>query len=60
MVAVVADSACNLPNALARDHAIAIVPMSLTVGGRSYRDGVDLSPAELYERLASDDEPATT
>jgi DegV family protein with EDD domain len=60
MVAVVADSACNLPDELAREFGITIVPLSLTIGGRTYRDGVDLTPDELYARLARDDGLATT
>jgi DegV family protein with EDD domain len=60
MVAVVTDSAANLPDELARELGIEVVPMYLKFGERVYRDGVDLTPADFYERLVQDDEPAST
>ena len=55
-VSIVTDSAASLPPDLAACHDITVVPMSLTLGGISYRDG-DLSLAELLSRL---DEGVTT
>jgi len=60
MVAVVTDSAANLPPDLAAELGIDVVPMYVTIGGESFRDGVDLRPDELYERLAQGDAVATT
>jgi fatty acid kinase fatty acid binding subunit len=60
MVAVVADSAANLPSALARELGIEIVPMYLKLGDQVYRDGTDLTPEDFYQRLAVDGETATT
>src|SRR5438477_12601417 len=60
MVAVVTDSAANLPQALARDLSIGVVPMYLKFGERVYRDGLDLTPADFYERLVRDQESAST
>ena len=60
MVAVVADSAANIPPDLAQELGIEIVPLYLQLGGRGYRDGVDLTPSDFYERLARDEEPAST
>jgi DegV family protein with EDD domain len=60
MVAVVTDSAANLPRELARDLGIEVVPMYLKFGEQVYRDGVDLTPADFYERLVRDGEPAST
>ena len=60
MVAIVADSAANLPGELAREVGIEVVPMYLNMGGRVYRDGADLTPADFYQRLLRDREPAST
>jgi DegV family protein with EDD domain len=60
LVAVVADSAANLPGELARELGIEIVPMYLKFGEQVYRDGTDLTPSDFYERLARDHEPAST
>jgi DegV family protein with EDD domain len=60
MVGVVTDSAANLPGELARELGIEVVPMYLKFGQVVYRDGVDLTPADFYQRLARDDQPAST
>ena len=60
MVVVVTDSAANLPPDLARELGIDVVPMYVTVGSEVFRDGVDLRPDQLYERLARGDAVATT
>jgi DegV family protein with EDD domain len=60
MVAIVTDSAANLPTELASELGIEIVPMYLKFGDRVYRDGVDLAPADFYRRLVADAEVAST
>jgi DegV family protein with EDD domain len=60
VVAVVTDSAANLPAALAGELRIEVVPMYLMLGDVVYRDGVDLAPADLYSRLSADGVVATT
>lgn len=60
MVAVVTDSAANVPPDVAAELNIEVVPMYLKFGERSYRDGVDLVGSDFYERLQRDRELATT
>jgi DegV family protein with EDD domain len=60
MVAIVTDSAANLPGGLASELGIEIVPMYLKFGERVYRDGVDLAPSDFYRRLVEDAEIAST
>jgi DegV family protein with EDD domain len=60
VVAVVADSAANLPEALAKDLRIEIVPMYLRLGRAVYRDGIDLTPSDFYRRLEQHRETAST
>ncbi len=60
MVAIVADSAANLPGGLAEELGIRLVPLYLRVGERSYRDGLDLATADLYARLARGEGPVST
>jgi DegV family protein with EDD domain len=54
VVAIVADSAANLPVDVALEDRIRVVPMYLKFGDRVYRDGVDMTPADFYELLARD------
>jgi DegV family protein with EDD domain len=51
-VAVVTDSASNLPAELVEREAIEVVPMILKFGDREVADGVDLEPREFYRALA--------
>lgn len=60
MVGVVTDSAANLPEDLAADLGIRIVPLYLHFGDAVYRDGVDLTPADFYERLVRGGVAAST
>ncbi|HYT30383.1 MAG TPA: DegV family protein, partial [Actinomycetota bacterium] len=60
MVAVVADSAANVPPDLAGELRIELVPLYLKFGDTEYRDGVDMAPRDFYRRLVRDEEPAST
>jgi DegV family protein with EDD domain len=60
MVAIVADSAANLPPDLAHDLGIVTVPLYLRLGDEVFRDGVDLTPGDFYERLAEERVSAST
>ncbi|HIP96921.1 MAG TPA: DegV family protein [Anaerolineae bacterium] len=50
-VAIVTDSAANLPPELVARHNIIVVPLLLYWDGHEYRDGVDITPGELYHAL---------
>jgi DegV family protein with EDD domain len=60
VVAIVTDSAANLPSELAGELGIEIVPMYLKFGSDMYRDGADLTPSDFYQRLVRDHVPAST
>ena len=46
--AVVVDSAASVPDEFGEDPMTFVVPMILRVGDETFRDGVDISPAEFY------------
>ena len=50
-VAVVTDSVAQVDPQLATLLGITVVPMKLVLGDREYRDGIDITPAELYRRM---------
>jgi DegV family protein with EDD domain len=52
-VKVVTDSAADVPAELAQRLDIAILPCYVIFGSEVYRDGVDLSPREFYDKLAT-------
>ncbi len=60
-VAIVTDSTVDLPRNLAQQHGIHIAPQQIIWGTDTYRDGVDMSPQQFYERLkASKENPRTS
>ena len=52
MIAVVTDSTCQLSDAQIRDAGITVVPITITIDGQDYLEGVDLDPSAFYDRLA--------
>jgi len=56
-VAVVTDSAADLPQDWAERHGVAVVPLQVIVGDRTYRDGIDLDSQGLKEILTTPGAP---
>lgn len=50
-VRVFSDSTCDLPPELRDKHRIGIIPLYVTFGEESYRDGVDITPIELFRKV---------
>ena len=60
-IKVVTDSTADLPPQLAKELGITVVPVYLRFGDEVYRDRVDISEDEFYERLVHDPiHPSTT
>lgn len=53
-IAVVTDSTSDIEPARARELGITVVPLFVIFGEKSYRDYVDLSRREFYEKLATE------
>jgi len=52
-VFIVTDSTSDIPRDLVDQYGITVVPLSITFGDESFRDGVDLGADEFYARLQS-------
>jgi DegV family protein with EDD domain len=50
-VTIVTDSTAGLPAEMVEELGIHVVPVLLIQSGRTYRDGVDITPTEVYRRL---------
>ena len=59
-IRLVTDSTCDLPEEIAAQHGIAVVPLYINFGRESYLDGVDLSREAFYARLPDCDPTPTT
>ena len=51
MICFVTDSASQLSPTLAAEWGVAVVPITVTVDGQDYQEGVDLTPAQFWTRV---------
>ncbi len=51
-VRIVTDSACDLPQSVADELGIEIVPLTIRIDGHEYVDRADLTPAEFWAKCA--------
>lgn len=59
-VRIVTDSAADIPPALAQQHGVVVVPLSIRFGDESFVSGVELSADAFWQKLkTSPDAPAT-
>jgi DegV family protein with EDD domain len=49
---VVTDSSSDIPPEIARELDITVVPIYIRFDNKVYRDGIDISPDQFYDRLA--------
>lgn len=52
-IKIVADSTCDLSPELIKQYDISIIPLCIIMGDKSYDDGLDISPEDIY-RWADD------
>ncbi len=50
-VAIVTDSTASVPAELVEKYNIHVVPLQVIWEGKTYRDGIDITPEAFYERL---------
>jgi DegV family protein with EDD domain len=53
-VAIVTDSTADIPPALLEGLPIFVAPLHVILGDESFKDNVDITPAQFYERLKTD------
>lgn len=53
MVKIVTDSVSDIPPEVASELDITVIPLNVHFGTETYRDGIDLSRTEFYEKLQS-------
>lgn len=58
--AIVTDSTADLPDEVIADPNLTMVPLKLHFGDETFRDWIDIRPAEFYARLRAADRLPTT
>ncbi len=59
-VKIVTDSTADLPPALVKELGINVVPLKVLFGEKVYREGVDITPKEFYEKLRESEKLPST
>jgi DegV family protein with EDD domain len=59
-VAIVTDSSATVPADLVQQLDIRVVPIWLALGGHAFRDGVDITAAEVYRWLRESKRPSSS
>jgi len=59
-VKIITDSASDLSPEIVKELGITVIPVYVSVSGQSYRDGVDISLDEIYQKMAEGNILATT
>ena len=53
-IALLADSACDLPRELIEKYGIKILPLKIIYPDREYSDRVDIEPQDVYDRMPAE------
>lgn len=53
-IAILTDSGSDVPPELVQELGIFVLPLQVNYKSASYRDGVDITPLEVYERLRTE------
>lgn len=59
-VAIVCESTCCLPEDLIQKYHMSIIPIPFVFGTETFLDGVDITPAQFYEKLLATRMPPKT
>ena len=59
-VKIIADSTCDLSKDLLEKYDISVLPLHIVLGDKEYKDGLEISPDEIYEWSNSNKEAPKT
>ncbi|HIR84613.1 MAG TPA: DegV family protein [Candidatus Galloscillospira excrementavium] len=59
-IQITSDSTCDLSPALLQSYGVRIIPLSVIQGGTSYKDGVDIQPADIFAHVEQGGDLPTT
>lgn len=59
-IGISADSSCDLSAELAEQYGIAVIPQAIIMDGKTYRDGIELKPADIFRHVSEGGEICST
>ncbi len=51
-IKILSDSTCDLPRQLLEEHNITLVPLTVVKGDTQFKDGITITPAEIFAHVA--------
>ena len=60
MIRIITDSTSDIDAKLERELNVEVVPLNVTFGDKTYKDGVEISTDAFYQRLAISNHLPTT
>lgn len=51
MLQIVTDSSCDLPKDILEENNIKVVPLTISIDGQDYKEGVNISAEEFHEKM---------
>ena len=52
-IKILSDSTCDLPQEVLDKYNITMIPLSVIKDGQSYSDGINITPADIFEHVAN-------
>ena len=52
-IKILSDSTCDLPQDLLQKYDISLIPLTVVKNDVSYKDGVDIVPADIFAHVAA-------
>ena len=52
-IKILSDSTCDLPRELLQANDITLVPLTVVKDGKDYKDGLDITPADIFDHVAA-------
>lgn len=59
-VKILVDSACDLTEKQYKAYQMEMLPLTVHVDGKDYRDGIDITPKEIYDKMRTGSAPKTS
>ena len=59
-IKILSDSTCDLSPALLAEHDITLTPLTVVKNGEQFKDGVTITPADIFEHVANGGELCST
>ena len=52
-IKIISDSTCDLPQEVLEKYDITMVPLAVIKDGQQFKDGVNITPAEIFAHVAA-------